>query len=373
MIIQCEQCETTYRFDSAQLQNGEAQVRCIRCGNVFTVDSLSDLGETFLNTETAAKTRTSQDHGGRPISVAADTAQEQSSDTPAPQADFSLNMPEGEDQEEEDFWASPAAEFSLDTPVAETNATQTQAPSGDESDQTADNDPNEFIFGPLKEEESIPDTTAQEEDLHSEESTPVPSPGGPEKKKNKPKKKGSKLLLTVLLIVLIGVGIYAYYFVAYGVTSVPQLMQKAEEQINQLLNPQPEPTGPSISIRSGDNFYISNDHLGSLFVINGSVTNISNQPQGEIAVEATLYASDGTPLKSIKTFCGNPITKDELRSETWESLQERMGNRLGAGLSNVSVQPGESIPFCVVFHNLPENFAEFGISEAEASAPSTNK
>jgi predicted Zn finger-like uncharacterized protein len=371
MIIQCEQCETTYRFDSAQLLNGEAQVRCIRCGNVFTLDSLSDLGETFLNPEAAAKTPKREDPEGHPFSVTADAAQEQSTDTPAPHADFSLDMPEDEDQEE-DFWTSPAAEFGLDTHTAETDAAQPPAFYGDESDNTTDSDANEFIFEPVKEEASIPDTAEQGEDLPTEESTPAPSPGGPKKKKTKSKKKGSNLLLIALLIVLVGAGIYAYYFVAHGVTSVPQLIQKTEEQINQLLNPQPEPTGPSISIRSGDNFYISNDELGSLFVINGSVTNVSNQPQGEIAVEATLYASDGTPLKNIKTFCGNPITKEELRSESLESLRERMGNRLGAGLSNVSVQPGESIPFCAVFHNLPENFAEFGISEAEASAPSTN-
>lgn len=383
MIIQCEQCETTYRFDSAKLQNGEAQVRCVRCGNVFTLDTSSDLGEAFLDTEVAQNTQTTGDHGISPASVTTgtsgtfvDSPQEQPSNFPfdstpatggasAQQPDFSMDNTTEQEQEEEDFWTSPG-EFSLDTHEGDTESARDQANSREESGQTPDSAPNEFIFEPLEEEEDSGSIAEQAEDQHTPAPAAEESPAMPKKKKTK--KSGSKLLLVVLLIILIGAGIYAYYFVAHGITSAPDLMHKVEAQINQLLNPQPEPTGPSINIRSGDNFYISNDNLGSLFVINGTVTNISNQPQGEIAVEATLFASDGTPLRSTTTFCGNPISREQLRSETWEGLQEQMSNKLGAGLSNVSVQPGESIPFSVVFHNLPENFAEFSISEAKAAA-----
>ncbi|MCA1797325.1 MAG: zinc-ribbon domain-containing protein [Geobacteraceae bacterium] len=388
MIIQCEQCETTYRFDSARLQNGEARVRCIRCGNVFPVDSLSDLGEAFLNTQAPAKTRTSPNQGSGDSQYSAtapdafaDNTYAQPSDVsfdspfeaPASQPDFSLDSPADQDQEEEDFWTNPA-EFSLDTPGTERTSTPSPATSGAESEQTTDSDPNEFIFEPLEEDEKSAGTSEQAEDLPAQDLESDLPPGVSKKAKRKPKRKSSKLLLVVLLIILCGAGIYAYYFVTHGITSMPQLIDKAEEQINQLLNPQPDPAGPSISIRSGDNFYITNDHIGSLFVINGSVVNISDQPQGEIAIEATLYASDGKVLRSITSFCGNPISKEELRSEPWESLQERMNNKLGAGLSNVSVQPGESIPFSAVFHDLPDDFAEFSISEAEAPvASSTNK
>jgi hypothetical protein len=42
-----------------------------------------------------------------------------------------------------------------------------------------------------------------------------------------------------------------------------------------------------------------------------------------------------------------------------------MSNKLGTGLSNVSVQPGELIPFTVVFNDLPEIFSEFSINEVQ--------
>lgn len=130
-------------------------------------------------------------------------------------------------------------------------------------------------------------------------------------------------------------------------------------------DPQPESTSPVISIQIGENFYINNEQLGALFVINGNVTNVSYIPQGEIAVKTNMYGADGTVLKSITTYCGNPISRAELRSESWESIQERMSNKLGTGLSNASVQPGESIPFTVVFNDVPESFYEFGLTEVQ--------
>lgn len=366
MIIQCEQCETIYRFDPALLQNGKAQVRCIRCSNIFRIDSSSDLGEDFLQAE-------------MPHTAAAPTATEKPqqplADLAGPQTGFDSDEITSENRDEEDFWSSPG-EFSLDTSDSEPDTDSLLEPEASGADKPESSakpadtsSTNEFIFKPLEDGTNVAEPTEHTDEEQEQQSTtpPVAKPG--KEKKPARKKKGSKLLLLLLLIILLGAGIYAYYFVAHGVTTVPQLMNKAEEQINNLINPPPESAGPSIDIQTGENFYITNEHLGSLFVVNGKVTNISRQPQGEIAVVASLYSSDGTALKSIKVYCGNTISKESLRTHSLAQLQERMANRLGAGLSNVSVQPGESIPFCAVFHDLPDDFAEFSISEAPVTTP----
>lgn len=382
MIIQCEQCETTYRFESSRLQNGEGQVRCVRCGNVFSVDSLSDLGEAFLKKQTpqayAGAPKGSETQDQKP----AETYPEVPSDTPVGTSEFSMDTELENDEEQDDFWSSPgefdldASEGDSDIGTRDSSPLETGAsmkpdvsdPPLDKDSETSDYTSNEFIFEPLDEKGNAAGSSAQAGENVITEKTEDNTSSSPstaaKKKRGKPKKKGSKLLLLLLLIILVVAGMYAYYFLAHGITTIPRMVEKAEQQINQLINPQPEPAGPSINIRSGDNFYISNEHEGSLFVINGSVTNIRKQPQGELAVIATLYASDGKRLRSLKIFCGNPISREELRSEPLEYLQERMSNRLGTGLSNVSVQPGESIPFCAVFHDLPEDFAEFSISES---------
>jgi predicted Zn finger-like uncharacterized protein len=371
MIIQCEQCETTYRFDSTQLKQGETQVRCVRCGHVFTVDSLSDLGESFLTAKTSqvqpSPEHTESEHVQESFTEPQEGMEDSVPEQPSPFApessednQFDLGAP-AQEGEEDDFWTSPS-EFSFETSEDEPTPSQEGAVSDTEPEHTAESDQDEFIFKPV-EDDATEEQPEHEDDSASEET----AQDVPAAKKEKParRKKSSKLLLFILFIILIGAGIYAYFFIAHGATSFSEVINKAEEQINRLINPQPESTGPVISIQSGENFYINNEQLGALFVINGNVTNVSNIPQGEIAVKATLYGADGTALKSITTYCGNPISRAELRSESWESIQERMSNKLGTGLSNVSVQPGELIPFTVVFNDLPESFSEFSINEVQ--------
>ncbi|MDY0213410.1 MAG: DUF3426 domain-containing protein [Desulfuromonadaceae bacterium] len=367
MIIQCKQCETTYRFDSAHLRNAEAgereaDVRCVRCGHIFKVGDESDLGENYLHQKPSspltAQTATPQQ----------DTPWDEISDETHdalghdPTADFTFAMGKEADTPLETtadasttdaFHFTVPSEFALDPADAAPEPPIYDTPSA-----------NEFIFEPLRAQDHDADehTSTSEDDRIapnlSEDSPPATSP------KRVQKKKTSKLLLFVLLLVLVFAGVYAYYFLVHGTTSLTQVINTIEEQVNRIIDPLTEPSGPSIQIQTRDNFYISNNHLGSIFVINGTVTNTSDLPQGEIAVIATLYSASGATLRSTKVYCGNPIGKEELRAEPFEAFQKHMDNKLGAELSNVSVRPGESIPFSVVFHDLPDNFVEFSISPA---------
>ena len=217
MIIQCEKCETTYRFNSARLQNGEAQVRCIRCGNIFTVDSLSDLGEGFLNTETAGGKQYSPDQAVSSTPVTADdftdTSEEQTSpspfdtptDIPVPQPDFTMDSQADQEHEEEDFWTSPS-EFSLDTSETATDSSKKHPTSEEESDQPSENDPNEFIFEPLEEEENIAGIPEKPQEHPVNEPENAPSPGSTSKKVPKLRKKALNCSLLCLLLSLSGPG-----------------------------------------------------------------------------------------------------------------------------------------------------------------------
>lgn len=343
MIIQCEQCETTYRFDPARLYNPEtgekeAKVRCIRCGHIFRVHAGSDLSENFLSPEPAAA---------------------------APQQGIKHKdiLPAPEEEPPADFSFAVAKE--TDTSLFTTPGEVSPEPSDTAPEPTSDSTQaaKEFVFESLQTQSHAPEPAPASEDEEKnldipEVSTPATAAKGDQKKKT------SKLLLFILLLVLVCAGIYAYYFVVHGVTSVTQVISTIEGQINRAIDPHAEPRGTSIQIQTDDNFYINNNHLGSIFVINGTVTNTSEQPQGEIALVATLYSASGTALRSVKVYCGNPISKEILRTEPLDILQKHMDNKLGAELTNVSVQPGESIPFSVVFHDLPDSFAEFSLSAA---------
>ncbi|MDD2558119.1 MAG: DUF3426 domain-containing protein [Desulfuromonadaceae bacterium] len=379
MIIQCEQCETTYRFDPTRLRNAapnaqEGQVRCIRCGHIFTIGAESDLGENFLNLEPAAAAAT-------PPSAVPFSAPLQA-ETLAESPHEILGTPDHEPAEDYSF----AEEKTTDAPhnlAADTSSTEDfhfTAPSefslaSDFPQDISDPDPesvpapalnsippaNEFVFEPLQAQSHESEVVPTEEDGEEIQDQPAASAPAAVVRKAQ-KKKTSKLLLLALLLILIFAGVYTYYFVVHGISNITQVISTMKDQGTRIINPHTEPSGSSIQIQLKDNFYISNTHLGSIFIINGTVTNTSAQPQGEIAVIASLHSTDGTTLRSIKVYCGNPISKETLRSEPLDILQKFMDNKLGTELSNVSVQPGESIPFCAVFHNLPEKFTEFDVN-----------
>lgn len=356
MIIQCEQCETAYRFAPTRLHNlktgkREADVRCIRCGHIFKVDARSDLGESFLNPEPVSDAPMSTAFTAPPQDEV--LAEMSAMLGNKPTNDFSFAA-----EKNVDIPAQPTAPTTLDDSnefsIKPLDTTAKPAP---ENTSTA----NEFIFEPLQDQNLTPEGTPSKED--EDISQGVLEVSAPAATANVgQKKKTSRLLLFMLLLALLSAGVYIYFFLAHGVTSVTQMISTVEEQVSRIIDPHTEPSGPSIQIENKDNFYISNKHLGSIFVINGTVTNTYEHPQGEIAVIATLYNANGATIKSIKVYCGNPISKEALGAEPLEVFQKHMGNKLGAELSNVSVQPGESIPFSAVFHDLPDNFAEFSIS-----------
>ena len=67
-------------------------------------------------------------------------------------------------------------------------------------------------------------------------------------------------------------------------------------------------------------------------------------------------------------FAGNTFTESELKEMTLDQINEGLGNRAGKGNANVNVKPQGSVPFMIVFDNLPENISEFTV-EAISSTP----
>jgi pilus assembly protein FimV len=51
-----------------------------------------------------------------------------------------------------------------------------------------------------------------------------------------------------------------------------------------------------------------------------------------------------------------------------EAIKNRLSNRLGQNKSNVKIGPGQSVPFVIIFSNLPQQLEEFTV-EIESSSP----
>jgi len=148
-------------------------------------------------------------------------------------------------------------------------------------------------------------------------------------------------------------------------------VQQQLQQLQQQPQVQSQDQQGEIRISTSQSYYVENSVSGQLFVIKGLVTNNSVTAQSELRVKGTLYKEKGTPLLHQTVYCGNIISDDDLKSASRDSLNNQMANPFGAALSNVNVAPGQSLPYMIVFTDLPEELNEFSV-EPSSSKPSSN-
>lgn len=112
-----------------------------------------------------------------------------------------------------------------------------------------------------------------------------------------------------------------------------------------------------------------NAQIPRIFIINGTVENRSKRPRAFIKVQGVLLDRDRKTLKEAVAFCGNPIPAQELRTKAPAEIQNSMKNRNGKNGMNQKIVPGASIPFTLVFFDVPEGVESFGAVVTEAMIP----
>jgi hypothetical protein len=114
--------------------------------------------------------------------------------------------------------------------------------------------------------------------------------------------------------------------------------------------------------------FVDSNEEGQLFVISGTVRNDYPKNRSFILIKGSILDDRGNVVKKKLVYAGNPITERQLKSMSLEEMERSMKNRYGADRQNVDLQPGTSIPFTIVFEDLPEDLGEFTV-EAVRSAP----
>ncbi|WP_305042067.1 DUF3426 domain-containing protein [Geoalkalibacter sp.] len=162
------------------------------------------------------------------------------------------------------------------------------------------------------------------------------------------------VFLLVLLIVL--TAITGYLFWQKG----PQAF---EQLILGLTGEKAVPPGSQegIDLRALQSLFVANQEAGELFVIHGQAVNRFAEPRSAIQVKGVVYAADGKPILQQTVFCGNALSDEDLRTLPYAGIEEAMNNQFGETLSNLNVRPGQTIPFTIVFRNLPPNMSEFTV------------
>jgi hypothetical protein len=170
------------------------------------------------------------------------------------------------------------------------------------------------------------------------------------------------LLVFVLVLLLALCGVAGYFFWQRGNLDIVKIVEQ--------FTGQGTPAGVSGQIRLSElsSSFVANREAGQLFVIQGKATNDYSEARSAIAVKGILYNENGKPLLQQTVFCGNPLDVEVLRNMPFAKIEESMNNQFGDSLSNLNIGPGKSIPFTIVFKNLPPDLAEYTV-EAVDSKP----
>jgi hypothetical protein len=107
--------------------------------------------------------------------------------------------------------------------------------------------------------------------------------------------------------------------------------------------------------------FVSNTAGGTLFVITGRVDNISNLPFSHVEVQGTLSTKENPAAKTKNAFCGNIITEEMLLSGNIAEILKLLDVKEGNHNTNVNIKPGGSVPFMIVFSDLPEKLQNFNV------------
>jgi len=116
--------------------------------------------------------------------------------------------------------------------------------------------------------------------------------------------------------------------------------------------------------------FVDSEKGGRLFVIRGVVGSKYPNPRSYILIKGNILDNKGKVVKSRQSYAGNTFIGEEIKTLPLEEIKKAMNNRDGMARKNFNLPSGATIPFMIVFDNLPDNLSEFTV-EAVSSSPGT--
>jgi predicted Zn finger-like uncharacterized protein len=172
----------------------------------------------------------------------------------------------------------------------------------------------------------------------------------------------SKSLIFILIVVLLGsAGYGTYYLLNHYNVEIPFLSDYLKPKVD-------DPGNIKMSTTDINSRFVDNAAVGKLFVITGKVKNGYPDNRGMIALLGKIFSTGKVLMQEEKVYAGNIMSDLELANLDWDAIKARLSNRLGDNRSNVKIEPGDSIPFMVVFSGLPDDLEEFTIEVIESTS-----
>lgn len=210
-------------------------------------------------------------------------------------------------------------------------------------------------------------TSTEKEEPSDEDSLLDKAGAGPlmevdEKPLRKKKKSGVGLfvLLLVLMFLLVAGAYVASIMTGYKIPYLSDIkIPVLEQYLKKAAPPPPADLKPVPNESSVNGRFVSHTGNKTLFVITGRIDNPTGSALNYIEVQGTLSTKDTPAAKTKNVFCGNIISEDMLKSGDIEEISKLLEVREGANNSNVNIKPGASIPFMIVFYDLPDKLQNY--------------
>ncbi|WP_207264104.1 DUF3426 domain-containing protein [Desulfovibrio sp. Huiquan2017] len=389
MIVTCPNCETNYNLPDEKIPAGGAKVKCSKCAHVFKVElpppSPEEEFEALLEDETPDAGE-AFDETFEDVAAGADAAVGKAT-TPAEddRADEVVedmsDMDGLFDDEEPDAAAGDEPETEEDDLFAEVSGGEEEsddlfADDGEEDDgdlfedaDEAEPDDGNALFTDADADEDEDELAGGLGDSLELDETPEPA--------------GRKSLgcLIVLLVLAVGVGAAIYFRVwtmagvdlgdmLKNVPFVGQLFMEETGGGEQAApGESPAERVRKIELKNVKQYYVRNEKVGDLFVVEGKAVNTFSKPKERIKVEVILYDAANNVLTSQAFLCGNVLSQFQLQVQTEKEIADGLASDVGILSNNTFIRPGASTPFMAVFFKPPEGVKEFMVKVVDVGDP----
>ncbi|MDA3917818.1 MAG: zinc-ribbon domain-containing protein [Deltaproteobacteria bacterium] len=213
------------------------------------------------------------------------------------------------------------------------------------------------------EEETIEIDDSKKEDIKipHQELEPMLTPAPGSRRRKKKSRIGTPVLLLLLIFLLVAGAYIASVMTGYKIPyisdiQIPFVEQYLEKPASKIVDAKPLPNQKSVNGR-----FVTNATTGTLFVITGRVENPSNIAYKHIQVSGALITKGKQEAKIKNAYCGNIIPEDTLKTGNIADINKIMAVKTGNNNLNADIKPKASIPFMVVFSDLPEKLQNFTV------------
>ena len=214
----------------------------------------------------------------------------------------------------------------------------------------------------LDEETIEIDDTRKEEKSPAEKPQPIIDPAPVSRRRRKKKPLVGAPVLVILLAFLLVIGAYiASLITGYKIPyisdiKIPFIEQYLKKSTSETSDIKPVPNQKSVNGR-----FVTNSTAGTLFVITGRVETPSNIALSHNEIRGAMITKGKMEAKTKNAFCGNIITEEMLKTGNISDINKLLAVKEGNHQLNVNIKPGASIPFMVVFSDLPEKLQNFTV------------